>query len=375
MHVLEKQGQRLFIDGRHFHLFPGLTWNGTIEGKKSEVFFASCFGEILRTNLGSEPLKILIIDTTNSGNAVNNAVAACQKAFDASGASPSNFLLKVIGVVNSSHSAAQLSSSDKSVVTGVNRTAHVFTPSGYATTSNLIDRQFTSFSPLASDCGCSVEVSYWLAGKIPTEDNYKLIGVEAVHKSLATKAEPIAGRLEIVYRNGEIQQETGLGNLSSFLISLLSMPLDSIPWQKMQSTNDLLSHTEVESNSQAELREISQGGLRLFELEPFRVFDRHSAETSDIVKGLLNISRPLNDVEVYWLGNLNPTPRDRDIALKVCASLEKGKCTKKEALKYFCSAFPELTAADPGGNGSAEWWDNQIRSLPKKSLCGQKGDH
>ena len=88
MHVLEKTKQHGFIDGQHFHLFPGLTWGGSIDDKDSETYFASTFGSIVRQRLDSAaPVRVLVIDTTNSGNAVNKAVAACQRAIKASGAS------------------------------------------------------------------------------------------------------------------------------------------------------------------------------------------------------------------------------------------------------------------------------------------------
>jgi hypothetical protein len=325
MHVLEKKGQRAYLDGQHFHLFPGLTWSGTIEGKGPETFFASSFGEVIRKSLESGPLKVLVIDTTNSGNAVNKAAAACQKAFEASGASASTISLKIIGIVNTSHAEAKRSSPEKRIVTGANRTSYVLTPSSFFPSSALLDRQFRLFSPLVPGAGFSFEVAYWLAGNVPTEDRAELIGVEAVHELLSTTSKPRAGRLKIVYGNGEDQQGTGLGNLFGRLISFLSMSLDAWQWEKMREINSLPPQTPEDRKGVAGVKELSEGGLRLFELK--------AMNADDAIDELLKLPRLLLDVEVYWLGTIDPPPNR--LASKVCASLEKGTCSAAEAVKFF----------------------------------------
>lgn len=358
MDIFRQQGKREFIDGNHFHLFPGLCWGGSIEGTDSKVFFTSRFGEVIRSNQRGEPLRVLVIDTTNSGNAINNAVTACQMAVEASGVSWDSISLRLIGVVNSKHKEAKRPSPDKTLVAGANRTVHVFTPSGYAPSSALVDRQFAIFSPLEPSSGFTFEVAYWLAGNIPTEDNAELIGVEAIHELLDTSSEPRAGRLQIIYGNGESQQGTSLGNLCGQLTSLLSMRLDEMPWQKMQSIHDLPPMTVEERKSLAEIKQFSDGGLRLFELM--------SMDRIEACAELAKLPSLLMDVEVYWLGTLDPTPRGT--ASKVLASMKKGRCNCGEAVKYFRRAFGELSSADPGGDASPEWWAAKIDSMPKEAF-------
>ncbi len=358
MHVLEKQKQRAFIDGQHFHMYPGLAWGGTVEGVKSSEFFASSFGEVIRLRLGNDPVRILVIDTTNTGNAVNNAVAACQRAVQMSGASPNSIELRVIGIVNSSHSEAQTHSDDKLLVTGTHRVAHVLTPTGFTPSSALLDRKFTSFACRSTEAGFRFQLTYWLADHIPTEDEAELIGVEAVHETLATSSQAKAGRLKVVYGNGQTQQGTSLGSLPGQLISLLSLPIDAWQWNKMREINESPQLTVGDAGGLAELAELSQGGLRLFEMQ--------AHTEGEVVNSLLKIPRLLLDVEVYWLGTLTRPPRA--IARKVRDSLAKGSCSGIEALRYFRRAFPDLAISDPGGDESAEWWNNTIDSLPKASL-------
>jgi hypothetical protein len=364
MHVLLRARQYGMLDGKHFHLFPGLSWGGATEGHDSEGYFASTFREVVRKTLGTEELlRILVIDTTNSGNAVNKAVAACQRALAASGASHSGISLRVVGIVNTSHPEANApDEAKKRLVVGAGRTAHMLMPSGFAPAAALQDRRFTSFVPTTGG-GFPFEVAYWLAGNIPTEDKAELIGVEAVHESLSTTSEPKPGRLKIIYGNGETQQGASHGSLHATLISLLSMPLTAMPWERMQAINDLPPLDEAQRESLAEVREMSEGGLRIFELGLANALEQRALDIQGTVNALSQAKRLLTDVEVYWLRTLDPPPKS--IARKVRASLVRGTCTTEEALTYFRLAFPELVPGEPGGDGSVAWWDGQVRSMPK----------
>jgi hypothetical protein len=366
MHVLLRARQYGLLDGKHFHLFPGLSWGGSTEGQDSENYFATTFGEVVRKMLGTDGvLRVLVIDTTNSGNAINKAVAACQRAFTASAASNTEISLRVVGIVNTSHPEANApDETKKRIIVGTSRTAHLLTPSGFAPAAAIRDRRFTSFAPMRKGEDFSFELSYWLAGNIPTEDKAELIGVEAVHESLSTTSEPRAGRLQIIYGNGETQQGASHGPLHGTLISLLSMPLTALPWERMQAINDLPPLDDAQRESLTEVREMSDGGLRIFELGLANALEQRALDIQGTVNALSQAKRLLTDVEVYWLRTIDPPPKS--IARKVRASLEKGTCSTEEALTYFRLAFPELVTNDPGGDGSAAWWDEQVRSMPKE---------
>lgn len=357
MRVLDKRGYRTLTDGKHFHIYPGLSWDGTIEGESAESYFASSFGELIRSSSGGDPVRVLVIDTTNTGNAVNKAVAACRLALRASGVIADAISLRIIGIVNTSHSESQKPDKMKSVVHGAIRQAHVITPSGVRLPDELHDRKFGKADFFEDDPEFSFELSYWLAGNVPTEDKSELIGIDAVHEELTTVSRARSGRLQIEYKNHETQQGTGLSHLPGRLIALLAMPLDAWQWEKMRQIDQLPTQSTEEREASAELRAISEGGLRLFELM--------NVCTTEAIDGLKKISRKLMDVEVYWLGTIEQP--SQDIARKVCDSLEEGCCTSAEAFKYFIRAFPDLAELAPDDAEDA-WWINQIRSLPKDSL-------
>jgi hypothetical protein len=69
--------QEELLDGSRFHMFPGLLWGGRIDHMNSEEFFIHEAEPILHALASKrEPIKILSIDTTNTGNAVNKAIKA-----------------------------------------------------------------------------------------------------------------------------------------------------------------------------------------------------------------------------------------------------------------------------------------------------------
>jgi hypothetical protein len=127
----------------------------------------------------------------------------------------------------------------------------------------------------------------------------------------------------------------------------------------MRNINALPPMTTEERETLADVKELSESGLRLFELR--------SMDNGEAIDELAKLSRLLSDVEVYWLGTQQPPPRR--IARKVRASLERKSCTVDEAVKYFRLGFPELASDDPGDDTSAAWWDGQMRSMPIEDFC------
>lgn len=357
MRALDGLGHRNLTDGNHFHLYPGLSWDGAIDAESAESYFVSSFGKLIRSSIDVAPVRILVIDTTNTGNAVNKAIGACQQAVKESEVATDLIAMRIIGVVNTSHPESQNLSENKSTVNGTIKHSHVITPSSVRFSAELHDRQFIKSTFIENEYEFSFELSYWLAGNVPTEDNAELIGVKVVHKELTTNSNASPGRLEIAYKNGETQQGIGIVHLPGRFISLLAMPLDAWQWEKMRQIDQLPPLSDEERESCDKIKEISDAGLRLFELM--------SMDPLEAINGLKMINRPLTTAEVYWLGTIDPPPQD--IAKKVCDSLEKGCCTSGEALKYFVRAFPNLVDLT-SDKITDSWWIEKIRSLSKDSL-------
>jgi hypothetical protein len=82
-----------------FHMFPGLAWGGTINGLNSFDYFQAEAVNLIQTRVTSkQTLRIALIDTTNTGNAINRAVQAISAVL--SGAKVIQGEVYIIGVLN-----------------------------------------------------------------------------------------------------------------------------------------------------------------------------------------------------------------------------------------------------------------------------------
>ena len=178
------------------------------------------------------------------------------------------------------------------------------------------------------------------------------------------------GVCKIVYGNGETQQGTGLGPLHGRLISLLSMPLDTLPWEKMQAIHNLPPLTDEDRESLAEIKELSEGGLRLFELQPMGLLSRRNADPADVVEGLVKVKRLLTDVEVYWLGLLR---RPHDASQARCVLRSKKETALRVRRSSISGAhFLNFYLTTLAAMRSATWWDSIIHSMPKEAFIDQE---
>lgn len=77
INILALNQGEVLLERTVFHMFPGLAWRGRIDGHSSEDFFIS---EVLlllqQIHASSKIPKILCVDTTNTGNAVNKVLKA-----------------------------------------------------------------------------------------------------------------------------------------------------------------------------------------------------------------------------------------------------------------------------------------------------------
>jgi len=95
-------GESLF-ERSVFHMFPGLAWNGKIDGKGSEEFFISDVLQLLQQRRSNSTVpRILCVDTTKTENAVNKAMRAMRGVCDRFSGQAE---VRVIGIVNGAESA------------------------------------------------------------------------------------------------------------------------------------------------------------------------------------------------------------------------------------------------------------------------------
>jgi len=356
LHMLYDQKQTELTDGTKFHLFPGLSWGGRIDGLRSVDFFAREFAPLLTGALGvHRPVRVLSIDTTNTGNAVNRIVTAFETLCDhVPDASPESFELSVIGVVNCQRTAGEKGDGSRIEVEAAPQGAPVLTPRGYTPEQRPKNRSPVRFRRDHGPERFGLLISYWVVSNIPSEDEAQLIGARGLHRSLAVDPDDTAGRIIIEFENGLSTASTGLNALGRRFLGLLSARDDSEPWTRLCEANAQPRLTEEDRPAYEEGKFWTQGALRLFEL--------NHTETEQAVRSLL-AQNDLESVEIYWLWNQAEVPPEA--LAKVVESVRRDPVTRgPEALRFFRRARPDLAGAEPDGDDAARltWWFERLES-------------
>lgn len=354
LHVLSDRGERRLTDGTRFHLFPGLSWGGRIDGRSSIEFFAAEFVPLLGGALDGEGgVRILSIDTTNTGNAVNRIVAAFEAACEGvPAATPERVELTVVGVVNGRRAGEPGGS--KTEVVEASAPAFVLTPKGYTPDDTLRNRVATRFRRDRKGERFTLRIAYWIASNIPSEDEVELIGAKGLHRTLAVEPDGTAGRIVVAFDNGMTTESTGLGSLGRRFLSLLSAKEPSFVWTKLCDANALAPPTEEERADYEEGKFWTRGGLRQFELD--------RSDPDDAVRSLLG-QDDLESVEIDWLARRVPVPKEA-ITLVRASALKDPITRGPEAIRFFRSALPELAAGEPPGGETLDWWLDRLPAGP-----------
>jgi len=202
MHVLYDQKVYSLVDGRHFHMFPGLSWNGKLNGVDSESYFASEFGKLIHSATHEDgAIRIWTMDATFTGNAVRKLLTALHRAFQELPALPpraSVFLLAVIDAARADRKAED----DKIPLHSPCGTLYLLPPAEYSPAGDLRDRQPVRFVRNNRDDLFELTVEYVVVTTIPTEDRYELIGAVAKKDTLGVGPNHQVGRLTVEFENG-----------------------------------------------------------------------------------------------------------------------------------------------------------------------------
>lgn len=369
LHCLADRGRLNFLDGKTFHMFPGLVWEGRIEGGSSEDYFCRAFTELLPLD-ECERLSVLVIDTTNTGNAVNNAVKALDKVLSGRvGPRPNRIEIRVVGIVNGSHPVKERDRRQRAQIITPQGPAWVKLPDGYFNVSPLEARCWVAFTCDAGPAPFQLYISYWVESALPTEDEAELLGAKSDHATLAVESTEDAGRLVILHANG-CRSPIALGRTPGSTLSKLVASADTtMPWQTLMRTD---SFTEAECAS-LDVAEVTEDYLRLMELD--------NADTATTITALAVADYGLRQVDVYWLSK-----QHRDAILlhelqlmgKTRSLLARDECreeTVEAAIALFANVYPDLAAAASGGTDrqALHWWLERIRDRLADARAGARG--
>ena len=249
------------LDRSMFHMFPGLAWSGKIEGQSSEEYFISEVLLLLQ-QLRSHPNapKILCVDTTNTGNAVNKALKAIRGVCDQF---PQETEVNVIGIVDGA----------KAVPTGKDQIAIEYAEGSIAHVSRRREILF----PTCVNNYCFSELhwipktnssrffaSYWVLDHLFTEDEAALVGATSIHEQLVVGTDSSAGRLLITFDNGMRMPLASAGTVGRQLSSLLNLRDDHPVWRQFDEQSRIPSQ---DLNHEANFEDVRAEVLQSLEID------------------------------------------------------------------------------------------------------------
>jgi hypothetical protein len=356
MRALAHTGALDLVDGRVFHMFPGLAWDGHIDAIRPPEYFSRESVPLLRAAAEyNRPIRLVAIDTTNTGNAVNLAVKAIQNA--STDAGPLQVDAYIVGIVNGLR-ATRLDGYTVPVRLPDGTDIFVLPPKDCTPTQMLVSRRFVKFSipDTPQTDVLNLQIAYWVADQLFTEDKAELLGIAAAHKYLAVDATGMPGRMEITFANGRRSIESGLSAVGTRLLYLLENNRTSIAWRNLDKMHLMPAQTEEEQRHREETALENDAFMSLLEMT-------HQPQTT--LQHLLSVKALLRPVQIFWLAQQDPFPHEaipRVIAAlrnAVPGRSDDDDQTVVEAAAFLRRAYTHTLISEPKSNANAdvrEFW-------------------
>ncbi|TWT64396.1 hypothetical protein [Rubinisphaera italica] len=352
------------IDRPRFHRFPGLSWNGKHDGETSTEFFEREFAALITAELEyTDTIRIWTVDATFTGNAINRLLKAIYGAFSRLKEQPKQAVVSVVGIIDASR--AHRNDEDGILILPTEYgDLNVAAPSEFRPAVDLVDGQPCRFERSEGDTLFDLEVTYWSAPSIPTEDRAELIGAHSQKDKLGVYSESVRGRITIEFENQMSSSGTGGDTVASNILNWLAKPEESPPWRDWLRTADAPEVENYEDYNEAKRQ--GQTGLSIAEA----MF----SSTDDLVRGYLEKDGLLNDDEIQnlWDRALNEFQGNgaqqsvrwpNNLLRKVSASVRQYPEIADRAFKLLQVCFLEFAAIEPVDEDfetRLQWWKDKI---------------
>ena len=347
-------------------MFPGLSWNGKLDGINSETLFANEFGKLIeRATHEDGSVHIWTMDATFTGNAIRKLLISLHRTFDELANRPSKAIVSLVAVIDASRADWTITN-DQFPLQSPYGTLYLKAPADFSPVADLHNRQPTRFARNNGDDLFDLNVEFRVVRRIPTEDRAELIGAKAKKDVLGISPNQVVRRLTVKFENGYTPSGTGGGSIGSNILNYLASKEDRQPWPVWLKTAELPPVADSEQEIYEESKLQSEGSLTIFELmyEP----------TDEVVAALLSRPRLLGGAEVYCLkehafgeftdlGGVQPTSFPAKLLRKVLASAKADNDATVDALKLFRVCRPDKAAEEPQDRDERnllEWWDTQL---------------
>jgi hypothetical protein len=366
MHALADKAAYSLLDGRHFHMFPGLSWDGKLDGVDSESFFAGEFGRLIADATPEKgKLRIWTMDATFTGNAVWKLLKALHRACHELTTRPPKVSVSLLAIIDASRASREAMEDDIPLESPFG-TLYLKRPAVYSPTQAMGHGQPVSFVRDTGDDLFDLTIEFRVVSAIPTEDRAELIGSVAKKNCLGVASNHEVGRLTVTFDNGRTVSGTGGNGIGNNILAWLSKTEDSLPWNKWLEAAALQPPGEDEKESYEEATSSTLDGLRMFEL----IFE----PTETVVEGLTSKSGLLDGAEVYCLkhhairqfrenGSVDPTCFTGKLLRKVLASAKAHNELAADALMLFRVCRRDMASDELDQHTEGEmlkWWDKQL---------------
>ncbi len=366
MHALYNRNDYGLVDGRHFHMFPGLSWDGELDGVNSEAYFAREFGSLIAGATHEDgSVHIWTMDPTFTGNAIRKLLTALHRTFQELLTPRPKTSVSLLAVIDASR-AHRKPKEDSIPLQSAFGTFYLKKPAEFSPAGDLNDRQPIRFARNGGDDLFDLTVEYRVVTTIPTEDRYELIGAIAKKETLGVAPNHQVGRLTVEYDNGYSESGSGGNGIGSNVLSYLGKTEDLLPWRQWLKVAALPPLGEDERESYEETKALSHAGLRMFELL--------RAPTEEALEGLLEQRGLLEGVEIYCLkrhalhqfkenGGVPPTGFRDKLLRKVLASARADTRAVADALDLFRVCRLDKASGEPRQQSEQElleWWNTQL---------------
>ena len=368
MHVLEARRAYSLIDGRHFHMFPGLSWGGELDGVNSETYFAREFGSLVTSATHQDgSVRIWTMDATFTGNAIRKLLTAVHRGFQELPGRPPKAFVSLLAIIDASRADRKAKDDTNILLNSPSGTFYLKRPAEFSPTGELNDRHPVRFVRNGGKDLFELMVEYRVVTTIPTEDRYELIGAIANKETLGVAPNHQVGRLTVEFDNGYSESGTGGNGIGTNILNYLGKTEDRLPWSQWLNVAALPVLGEDEKEGYEEVKTLSLAGLRVFELL--------GAPTEDALEGLLEQRGLLTAVEIYCLkehaldqfhksGGVHPTSFRDKLLRKVLASARFDTGAAPNALALFRVCHLDKVGDEPHQRCDQElldWWDEQLR--------------
>ena len=352
MDCLARRGHTEFVDNGVFHLFPGLGWSGKIGNLTSQPFFVDETAPILkRLSNENEVVRVLAVDVTYSGNAVNKMVRALDAACAAAGTD--NIELHYIGLIDGKNAKPAGARGTDAVIKAGEREIGLSTPGGYICGSELCNHQATHFTHEESPAKL-IDIGYWVSNDVFTEDEAQLVGAIRIKEELAIRPSDAPGMLKVIFDNGRVSRSYGFDTAAMQIYNILS-GLNTIAWDNYEKTNEL-PESELDQEYEADSEWLHTSSQRIMELD-------QNPEAG--LEQLADRKYRLIGADVYWLVSreliLHELVPKVIIAMKMASGEDNDgiTCVALDYLRKARHEIAEVEPADADQRALRKWWLEQ----------------